>query len=232
MSGMKIIFIVVIVATGIGILFYIANYSVSVGAVPSLGNYIATKKIDADLAANTTQPSADWLASASAIKELLPDDFATSTPNSTTKIVPRSLATKQILPKVSVKVKESSTDITTGASLKPIRTSKGVIYVSVARTPATRAIGLSGRASMKADEGMLFIFPKPDIYDFWMKDMNFPIDIVWMDADRKIIGVTRDISPETYPKSFISPGKVQFVLEVNANSAEKLGLVEGTHVSF
>jgi uncharacterized membrane protein (UPF0127 family) len=117
-------------------------------------------------------------------------------------------------------------------SLTKFRAPFGVIYTHVARSPSTRERGLSGTPSLDSDEGMLFIFPQPGVYAFWMKDMNFGIDIIWIDSDRRVIGVTHNISPETYPETFGPTEKVQFVLEVPAGSAEKFGLKEGSTVSF
>lgn len=116
--------------------------------------------------------------------------------------------------------------------LTPIKASKGTIYATVAKNPTTREKGLSGVASLDEEEGMLFIFPTVMEQEFWMKDMNFPIDIVWINSDRKIVGVSSNISPETYPNRFSSPSKIQFVLEVNAGFAEKFGLATGTRVIF
>lgn len=117
-------------------------------------------------------------------------------------------------------------------SLKKFNAPKGIIYSHVARTPSTRERGLSGTPSFDTDEGMLFIFPEPGAYAFWMKDMNFAIDIVWVSSNRRVIGVTENISPETYPETFGPTSEVQFVLEVPAGSAEKFGLKAGSTVSF
>lgn len=102
----------------------------------------------------------------------------------------------------------------------------------IAKTPSTRERGLSGYTAIAADQGMLFIFPKSEEVGFWMKDMDFPIDIVWMDKNKKVTGVSKNISPKTYPKTFPSPGNVQFVLELNAGSADVFGLTTGTPLSF
>ena len=130
--------------------------------------------------------------------------------------------------------KSTSTPVTRAAkeSLRKFNAPDGVIYSHVARTPATRERGLSGTASLDVDEGMLFIFPEPGMYAFWMKDMNFSIDIVWITSDRRVIGVTENVSPETYPETFGPSKNVQFVLEVPAGSAEKFGLKTGSVVSF
>jgi len=51
---------------------------------------------------------------------------------------------------------------------------------------------------------MLFVFEEPKIRSFWMKDMSFPIDIIWVDEGLEIVGIEKRISPNTYPKTFES----------------------------
>src|SRR5882672_5260542 len=60
----------------------------------------------------------------------------------------------------------------------------GTIQAYNADTDALRTLGLSGHSPLAADEGMLFIFPAPGEYGFWMKDMLFPLDLVWIAADK------------------------------------------------
>lgn len=88
------------------------------------------------------------------------------------------------------------------------------IRVEVARTPEQREQGLSGRTVLPEDTGMLFIFEKPDFYGFWMKKMNFSIDIIWIGRDYKIVDVSADVSPLTFPRTFLPKEPAQFVLEV------------------
>lgn len=59
--------------------------------------------------------------------------------------------------------------------------------VSVADTPSERSLGLSGKSALENDEGMLFVFRENGRYGFWMKDMKFSIDIVWIDENRRIV---------------------------------------------
>src|SRR3989304_6446445 len=61
------------------------------------------------------------------------------------------------------------------------------INVEIAQTEAEREQGLSGHKPLADDEGMLFIFDKPGYHGFWMKDMLFSIDIIWISADKKIV---------------------------------------------
>jgi uncharacterized membrane protein (UPF0127 family) len=73
---------------------------------------------------------------------------------------------------------------------------KALIKTEYARTKEERARGLGGRASLDADSGMLFIFEQQDKYRFWMKDMRFPLDIVWIRGD-EIVDITKNVPPPT-----------------------------------
>lgn len=101
------------------------------------------------------------------------------------------------------------------------------ISLETAGTPAEQELGLGGRASMPADQGMLFVFPAPGDYGFWMKDMEFPIDIIWLDDNFRIMHVEKGLSPDTYPKVFDPHARASYVIEVNAGIAEKYSLKEG-----
>lgn len=90
------------------------------------------------------------------------------------------------------------------------------IAVAVADTPALRAQGLGEHEELAPNEGMLFVFPEPALSGFWMKDMRFPIDIIYFDADRRIVDVWERATPESYPKVFTPRVPTQFVLEVPA----------------
>ena len=67
-----------------------------------------------------------------------------------------------------------------------------VIKVELAITPEARARGLSGRQGLTQDEGMLFVFDTPGKYPFWMKDMNFAIDMIWISEDSKVVYIKKD----------------------------------------
>ncbi|HSE56525.1 MAG TPA: DUF192 domain-containing protein [Candidatus Paceibacterota bacterium] len=106
------------------------------------------------------------------------------------------------------------------------------ITVTVADTEAVRQQGLSGKESLAQDEGMLFFFDTPGKYGFWMKDMHFPIDIIWIDAGWQIVDVTHTLTPETYPKVFFPQASVQYVLEVPAGFSTQHKLLIGQLVQF
>jgi hypothetical protein len=107
------------------------------------------------------------------------------------------------------------------------------IAADVVDTPALRERGLSGRAGLAEREGMLFLFPAPAIQTFWMKGMNFPIDIVWIQSGR-IVGVSPDVPPPPrmlmqLPR-YASPVPCDHVLELRAGASKRLGLSVGDAV--
>ena len=108
------------------------------------------------------------------------------------------------------------------------------IFAEIARDEAALRKGLSGRIRLGPDQGMLFVFPKPERYRFWMPDMHFPIDIIWI-VDGKIIGIHHSVPPESNPASprFYRPPKpAQYVLEVNAGFAKNKNVKAGDSVTF
>lgn len=94
------------------------------------------------------------------------------------------------------------------------------VEIEVARTPEEQARGLSGRESLAENAGMLFVYEQSITPSFWMKEMNFPLDIIWIGEDKKIVDITENMLPETYPQTFQPKALVQYVLEVNAGWAK------------
>lgn len=114
---------------------------------------------------------------------------------------------------------------------------KGDIVAEVVDTPQARAKGLSGRSELDDDEGMLFIFDHSGKYGFWMKDMKFSIDIVWINEEGTVVHIERHASPESYfdhdpPQTFVNEPDAKYVLELADGNAEKYGLYLGTKVVF
>ena len=101
--------------------------------------------------------------------------------------------------------------------------------VEAADTPAERMQGLSGRSGLSVNEGMLFTFDKPDAHGFWMKDMKFPIDIIWI-SNNEVIYVSSNLNPDSDPTIFSPPEPVSQVLEVKAGTILRLNVVEGDKV--
>ena len=106
------------------------------------------------------------------------------------------------------------------------------IAVQLARTPAEQEKGLSGRLALPDGEGMLFVFDRPDRYGFWMRDMHFAIDIVWIDNNWRIVDITHELTPESYPNTFAPSAPALYALEVPAGSALRYSWKVGDSVDF
>ncbi len=106
--------------------------------------------------------------------------------------------------------------------------------VEIADNFIKQTLGLSGRESLNKDSGMFFIFSQKSTRSFWMKDMNFPIDIIWMDDDT-IIHITKNLQPPKIAGKIltaISSKPSNKVLEINAGLSEKLGIKIGDKISL
>lgn len=106
------------------------------------------------------------------------------------------------------------------------------IKVDLAENDRTRERGLSGRQSLGKNEGMLFVFDRPDKHRFWMKDMNFPIDMIWIDENMKVVYIKKDSRPESYPETYGPDEPAKYVLEVLSGFSEKNNLKVGDEVEF
>jgi len=117
---------------------------------------------------------------------------------------------------------------------KLVRVSSETINAEVVLTPKQRETGLSGRPCILANQGMLFNFGRAGQYPIWMKGMNFPIDIVWIGPDHKVVGLESGVKPSTYPDSFVNKkeGLAQYVLELKANRSTDLHITIGTPIQF
>ena len=107
-----------------------------------------------------------------------------------------------------------------------------IIKVELALTSTEQELGLSIKDNLKNDEGMLFIFNNVGIYSFWMKDMSFPIDIIWIGEDFQIVFIKKNATEESFPEIFSPNKNSKYVLEVMSGFSEKKNLKEGDKVEF
>ena len=114
---------------------------------------------------------------------------------------------------------------------KNIRINDHVFTVEIADSAAKQTLGLSGRESLLLDHGMLFVFDSADIRSFWMKDMLFPIDILWL-RDREIVAIDKNCPVPYNDKipSFTPKIEVNNVLELNAGVADEFNIKIGDSV--
>lgn len=98
------------------------------------------------------------------------------------------------------------------------------LLIGFARTPAEWEKGLSGQKSLEANQGLLFLFKKPDYYGIWMKEMLFPIDVIWLDQSNQVIFMKSNFLPSSYPETAKPQSLALSVLEVPA------GFIEGHQI--
>jgi hypothetical protein len=112
----------------------------------------------------------------------------------------------------------ASTTCPAGQSLQ-VRIGAQTFNAEVVVSPQERERGLSGRAVLAAASGMWFVFPWPDAYGFWMQDMNFPIDLVWVSPAQRVLGALtlQPCAAQACP-IYTPPGPVAHVLEINAGA--------------
>lgn len=101
--------------------------------------------------------------------------------------------------------------------------------IEIAEDDASRAHGLMDRTHMDADHGMLFVFQNDAPRAFWMKNTKIPLDMLYFDADLKLVSVQHNVPPCTADPcpAYSSGAPARYVLELNAGQAEKLGVVSG-----
>ena len=158
---------------------------------------------------------------------------ATATPSPTSTPLPTPTPTPTVAP--------TDTPVPTATPLPDaplVRIGDAVYAVDLAVTGAERAQGLSGRPSMAADRAMLFVYEEDRPRTFWMPDMHFPLDMVWIRSDCTVDGVTELVpnppldTPRDQLPRYPSNEPVRFILEINAGQAQVHGIVSGAEVTF
>lgn len=106
-----------------------------------------------------------------------------------------------------------------------------VFQLRKAVTPAEQEQGLSGSTHLADHTGMIFMYQYPANLCFWMKEMNYSIDMIWVDGAKKVVAIESNVSPKTYPeKSFCHEGR--YVIEIPANAADKARIQKGSQLIF
>ncbi|MDP2812778.1 MAG: DUF192 domain-containing protein [bacterium] len=118
------------------------------------------------------------------------------------------------------------------SNLNKVLVKNQVFIVDLAKNSSEWRQGLSGRDKLAENEAMLFIFPDYRQPHFWMKDMNFSLDILWI-KDTEIVDFDENLSP--LPKNgdilgaekFSPDSLVNKVLEVPAGTVDRLNIQKG-----
>lgn len=116
---------------------------------------------------------------------------------------------------------------------KTVKISDVVIKAEVADTLPKRIEGLMSKKILPEKEGMLFIFNEENYHGIWMMNMRFPIDIIWIDKDLKIVDIAEDAQPCKFKCPIYRPdSKASYVLEVNSGFAKENKLQIGDYISI
>ncbi len=109
-----------------------------------------------------------------------------------------------------------------------------VFTVETAVTEPQKQLGLGGRTNLETNHGMLFIYDHKEQYNFWMKDMHFPLDFIWING-KTVADITKNVPPPTgdgQPAIVVPKEQVDKVLEINAGTIQALHIQPGDEVEF
>ncbi len=108
------------------------------------------------------------------------------------------------------------------------------IIADLVKTDEERSRGLMFRNTLNVDQGMLFVFEKEGLYSFWMKNMNFAIDILWLDRQKRIVHLEHNVPPcKKEPRPSYAPlVPAKYVLELKAGSIEQRKLKMYERIEF
>ncbi len=107
-----------------------------------------------------------------------------------------------------------------------------LVQASVAKTWAERIKGLSNTPYLPEEVVKLFVFDTIGEHSIWMKDMNYAIDIIWVDAENKIVDIKKNATPESYPESFSPKTEALYVIETRVGFVDKNKIKIGDTVTL
>jgi len=146
------------------------------------------------------------------VSNIVKDNHNVALDNSTTTSADSSTSTP-------VKVEDSWRDVYPDTKTMTIASTS--VNVSVADTLSELIKGLSGTPYLPDDVVKLFAFGGTGYHSIWMKEMNYSIDIIWVDKEKVIVHIERDVSPDTYPESFTTDIPALYVIETAAGFVEQ-----------
>ena len=106
--------------------------------------------------------------------------------------------------------------------------------MEIAKTSEERKLGLMYKESLDSNKGMIFIYNKEKKHPFWMKNTMMPLDIIWLNKSKKVVYISKNTPPCKQNDCLrIKPNRRSiYVLEINANLSDKLGLSIGDLIEF
>lgn len=122
--------------------------------------------------------------------------------------------------------------------LIPIQTPSGItIHAEIADTPLKRSVGLMYRDHLKKDHGMLFFFSQPQAWSFWMKNTKIALDLIWLDANKRVTHIERNVptctkTDDSCPQYRPNSDDAIYVLEIAGGTVERYKIEKGTKLLF
>ncbi|MEI6042735.1 MAG: DUF192 domain-containing protein [bacterium] len=113
-----------------------------------------------------------------------------------------------------------------------VKCGKSQFTTYITHSDSDREKGLSVFSKIKDEEAMIFTFDTPKKYSFWMKGMKFPIDIIWLDENGKIVDIAKSVQVNSYPNMITPSEDSLYVLEINAGLADKSKINIGDVCTF
>jgi uncharacterized membrane protein (UPF0127 family) len=107
-----------------------------------------------------------------------------------------------------------------------------VVDVSVADTWPERIQGLSNTPYLPEHVVKLFVFDSSGVHSFWMKEMNYSIDIIWLSEDNEVVHIVEGAAPESYPAMFSPEREAMYVIETADGFVKKNGVTIGSKVTL
>lgn len=109
----------------------------------------------------------------------------------------------------------------------------GVFTARVAKTPADRTKNLSDTVSLGDDQAMILVYDKDGKWPVTMKGIKYPLDIVWLNKDKKVVYIVKNATPESYPyETFTPKEEARYIVEVVAGITGKKAVNINTAASF
>jgi uncharacterized membrane protein (UPF0127 family) len=147
----------------------------------------------------------------------------------------RSHIVRRPLLLASVLAAAAAARVAAGPQVIPLTLPSGqVLQAEVMVKDEDRAMGLMFRPSLPADRGLLFLFEDLDFHGIWMKNCRFPIDIVWLDEERRVVHLAEAVPPcKADPCPVYQPmKKAAYVVEINAGQARREKATLGSRLEF
>jgi uncharacterized protein len=110
-----------------------------------------------------------------------------------------------------------------------------ILITDISATDEQMTTGLTVKDTLAENEAMLFVFENEAEHGFWMKDMKFPIDIIWIGSDKSVVDIEHNLPPCNVAflcTTYVPDGAALYALETVGGFAQKYGIVKGTHVEF